>query len=77
MRGDGRTFMRVIYQKISIIGMGLIGSSIALATRRGEAAKKIIGSDIDAAAGTAVEKLGLVDDFFLTLRVQLLKRTWL
>jgi len=56
--------MRVIYQKISIIGMGLIGSSIALATRRGEAAKKIIGSDIDAAAGTAVEKLGLVDDFF-------------
>jgi len=37
--------MTVIYDKVVVIGMGLIGASIALAVRRGGLATTIIGSD--------------------------------
>lgn len=55
--------MTVIYDKIAIIGMGLIGASLALASRRGGIVKEIIGSDIDPDTAAAVARLGLTDRF--------------
>jgi cyclohexadieny/prephenate dehydrogenase len=55
--------MTVIYNKVAIIGMGLIGASIALSARRGGVAGEIIGSDIDADTAKSVERLNLTDHF--------------
>jgi cyclohexadieny/prephenate dehydrogenase len=60
---DGKQTMNVIYDKIAIVGMGLIGASIALAARRGGVAGEIIGSDIDANTALAVARLNLTDRF--------------
>ena len=54
--------MAVIYNKIAIIGMGLIGTSIALATRRAGLATVMAGYDADPAAMADVAALALVDD---------------
>ena len=55
--------MTVIYDKVAMIGMGLIGASIALAARRGGLATTIIGSDQSPEVATAVARLELVDLF--------------
>ena len=55
--------MTVIYDKVAMIGMGLIGASIALAARRGGLATTIIGSDQSPEVATAVARLQLVDLF--------------
>ena len=55
--------MTVIYDKVAVIGMGLIGASIALAARRGGLATTIIGSDQSPEVATAVARLQLVDLF--------------
>jgi cyclohexadieny/prephenate dehydrogenase len=55
--------MTVIYDKVVVIGMGLIGASIALAARRGGLATTIIGSDQSPEVATAVARLQLVDSF--------------
>ena len=52
--------MTIIYDKIAIIGVGLIGASIALAARRG-LARSITGCEIDSGKAGEIEKLGLVD----------------
>ena len=54
--------MAVIYNKIAIIGMGLIGASIAKAARRAELATVIAGYDADSAAMADVADLRLVDE---------------
>ena len=54
--------MAVIYNKIAIIGMGLIGASIAKAARRAELATVIAGYDADSAAMADVAELRLVDE---------------
>lgn len=55
--------MAPIFEKITIIGMGLIGSSIALATRRAVLAASICGCDAGPDIGQRVTKLALVDRF--------------
>ncbi len=55
--------MSVIYDKIAVIGMGLIGASIARAVRRGGLAREIIGSDLDADNAATVKRLELTDQF--------------
>ena len=55
--------MTVIYDKVAVIGMGLIGASIALAARRGGLATTIIGSDQSSEVATVVARLQLVDSF--------------
>lgn len=55
--------MSKIYSTITIIGIGLIGASVALATRRAGLADRIIGCDADPQVGTEADRLGLVDDF--------------
>ena len=54
--------MAVIYNKIAIIGMGLIGASIARASRRSGLATVMAGYDADPAAMADVAALALVDD---------------
>ena len=54
--------MAVIYNKIAIIGMGLIGASIARASRRAGLATVMAGYDADPAAMAHVAALALVDD---------------
>ena len=48
--------MTVIYEKLAVIGMGLIGSSIALAARRAGAVGHIVGCDADPDVMPEVEK---------------------
>ena len=54
--------MAVIYNKIAIIGMGLIGASIALASRRAGLATVLAGYDADSTAMLDVAALQLVDE---------------
>ena len=54
--------MALIYRKISIIGMGLIGASIARASRRAGLATVMAGYDADPAAMADVTALQLVDE---------------
>ena len=48
-------------EKIAIIGLGLIGSSIAHATRRRALAKKVVGFDASADVRARAAKLGFCD----------------
>ena len=54
--------MTAIYKKISIIGLGLIGASIALATRRKKLAEVIVGYDSASKATGDLYELQLVDE---------------
>ena len=54
--------MALIYNKIAIIGMGLIGTSIALASRRADLATVLAGYDADPTAMVDVASLQLVDE---------------
>ena len=54
--------MALIYNKIAIIGMGMIGASIALASRRAGLATVLAGYDADSAAMLDVAALQLVDE---------------
>ena len=53
--------MTIIYDKIAVIGVGLIGASIALAARRAGLTSNITGCEIDSGKAAEIEKLGLVD----------------
>ncbi len=55
--------MSEIYPKVTIIGLGLVGASIALAARRGGLAGQITGCDIADGVDLEVARLGLVDQF--------------
>ena len=54
--------MALMYNKIAIIGMGLIGASIALASRRAGLATVLAGYDADSTAMLDVAALQLVDE---------------
>ena len=55
--------MTVIYEKLAVIGIGLIGSSVALAARRAGAVGHIVGCDADPAVMPEVEKAGTCGQF--------------
>ena len=55
--------MTVIYEKVTVIGMGLIGASIALSIRRGGLASQVIGSDHSLDVAKTVERLQITDQF--------------
>jgi len=55
--------MTIIYEKVAVIGMGLIGASIALSIRRGGLVKEIVGSDCSSQVGSVVGRLNLTDRF--------------
>ena len=51
---------KVMFERIAIIGIGLIGSSISHAVRRGGLAREIVGSSATPATRAKAEELGLV-----------------
>ncbi|MGI9421727.1 MAG: prephenate/arogenate dehydrogenase family protein [Hyphomicrobiaceae bacterium] len=53
-----------MFDKLAILGLGLIGSSISHATRRGNLAKSIVGSARSAATRETAMRIGLVDSVF-------------
>ena len=55
--------MTAIYSRIAIIGIGLIGSSVALAARRAGIVDHIVGCDSDPEVAPEVMRLGLADSF--------------
>ena len=55
--------MTIVYDKVVVIGLGLIGASIVLSIRRGGLAKEIVGSDCSPEVANAVERLKLTDLF--------------
>lgn len=55
------------FKRISIIGMGLIGGSIALALKKSGFGGKIFGQDISIDALIEAKKLGAVDDYTTSL----------
>lgn len=61
--------MTSYFKTIAIIGVGLIGGSLALATRRYKLAGRIIGIDADAANLQKAEALGVVDAGIADLRL--------
>ena len=55
--------MTLIYEKVTVIGMGLIGASIALSIRRGGLAGQVIGSDCSPDVAKTVARLNIADQF--------------
>lgn len=55
------------FKKIAIIGLGLIGSSIAHATRRGRLAEEISGHDVSADVLDRAAKIGFCDTLYADL----------
>ena len=55
--------MTQIYSRISIIGLGLIGASVALAARRAGVAGHITGCDVGEDMAQTIGNLGIVDSF--------------
>jgi len=53
-----------MFDKIAIIGLGLIGSSIAHAARRGKLAKEIAGFDVSAEVRARAAKIGFCDQVY-------------
>jgi len=61
MRGEDSVCDKM-FEQISIIGFGLIGSSMARAIKKNGLAKKLICVDINPAVCKKVEELGIADD---------------
>ena len=53
--------MSVIYERIALIGLGLIAGSMALATRRGGLANEIVGTARSAETRDVAREIGLCD----------------
>ena len=59
--GLGVPLSEPLFQRLALIGMGLIGSSLARVSRRKGLAREIVASDISAAVRVKVEDLALAD----------------
>ena len=59
--GLGGPLSEPVFQRLALIGMGVIGSSLALVCRRKGLAREIIASDISPAVRVTVAKLALAD----------------
>jgi cyclohexadieny/prephenate dehydrogenase len=55
-----------MFDRIALIGIGLIGSSISHAARRGGLAKTIVGSARTAATVETAKRLGIIDEGYAT-----------
>ena len=57
-----------MFEKIALIGIGLIGSSISHAVRRGNLATSIVGSARTAETVATAKRLGLIDEGYASAR---------
>lgn len=60
---NSETQARPNFQKIVVVGVGLIGGSFALALKRAGAVLHVVGLDRDAAALSVAKSLGIIDSF--------------
>ena len=58
----------MIFNQVTIIGLGLIGSSIARAIKKNNVAAKVIGADGSHDVCNIVEELGIVDEVTTNIR---------
>jgi cyclohexadieny/prephenate dehydrogenase len=63
----GEPLSSPVVGRLAIIGLGLIGSSIARAVRRRKVASTIVAADIDPAVRERVRQLGIADEVAPTL----------
>ena len=57
-----RTLDAPVFERLTIIGLGLIGSSIARAARHANAAKTIVAADVSTDVCQRVRELGIADE---------------
>lgn len=57
----GAPLSEPLFQRLALIGMGLVGSSLALVSRRKRLAREIVVADFSAAVRERVAELGLAD----------------
>ena len=50
-----------MFNRVAIIGLGLIGGSLGLALRQGKAARQVAGYDLSKGVGDRARKLGAID----------------
>ena len=60
-KGAGKAHPQTLWRRVTIIGVGLIGGSLALALRRRKLAKEIIGVGRSAANLALARRRGLVN----------------
>jgi cyclohexadieny/prephenate dehydrogenase len=63
----GPALTRPLFERLAVIGLGLIGSSIARAARRMNVAASIVAGDADPKVRERVQELGLADHVAATL----------
>lgn len=51
-----------IFDRVALVGLGLIGASLSLAARRAGAARSVVGADSDPEAREVAAALGVVDE---------------
>lgn len=56
-----------MFQRVAIIGLGLIGGSLGLALRRAKAAQQVIGYDLGKGVSDRARKAGAIDQSFRSL----------
>ena len=56
-----------MFQRVTIIGLGLIGGSIGLALHRARAAQQVMGYDLGKGVSDRARKIGAIDQAFSTL----------
>ena len=62
--------MTVVYNRVALIGLGLIASSMFWSIRRGNLAKEVVGFAKSKKPGTLQSLLAFVIMFLITLRTQ-------
>lgn len=56
-----------MFNRVAIIGLGLIGGSIGLALRKAKAAQQVVGYDLGKGVSNQARKVGAIDQPFSTL----------
>lgn len=56
-----------MFNRVAIIGLGLIGGSIGLALRKAKAAQQVVGYDLSRGASNQARKAGAVDQSYVAL----------
>lgn len=56
-----------MFQRVAIIGLGLIGGSIGLALHKAKAAQQVVGYDLGRGVSERARKVGAIDEAYTTL----------
>ncbi len=56
-----------MFNRVAIIGLGLIGGSIGLALRKAKAAQQVVGYDLSRGASNQARKVGAIDQSYAAL----------